>query len=82
MFCKNCGNEIPAGATTCPNCGAAVDSIADNLKNAAEQTINSAEQEVTNAINDVKDAFNNGGQNYVGGPLKTDRSLLMVIDSS
>jgi zinc-ribbon domain len=24
MFCQQCGKELPAGATTCPSCGAAV----------------------------------------------------------
>ena len=79
MFCKNCGSEIPEGSINCPKCGAPANSVADDIMNAANQTINNAEKEVTNAFNDVAGAFNNGNQNYVGGPLKSDRSLLVVI---
>ena len=35
MFCKNCGNQIPDGTATCPNCG---QEVAESI---APQTVES-----------------------------------------
>jgi len=85
MFCKNCGSQLPDGVQSCPSCGTPVDSLANDIRNAAEHTFNSAENEFSNAINDVKDSFNGSNNQYTGGapdsngPLKTDRSLVIYI---
>ena len=91
MFCTTCGSQLPDGTAVCPNCGAALtpgamaNNTINNVAGAAQNVFNQAEQSVGSAINDVSSAFNNGnagggmGMPPAGGPLKTDRSLVMYI---
>lgn len=52
----------------------------NNAAGAAQSALNQAEQTLGNAFNDVRQSFNGqGGMPPAGGPLKTDRSLLMYI---
>ncbi|MBR4831007.1 MAG: DUF4234 domain-containing protein [Butyrivibrio sp.] len=79
MFCTNCGQEIPEGSKVCPNCGKEVESLEQQITDTAKNVFSSAEQEVVGAVNDVKDTFNGNAPFTGGAPLKTDRSLLIVI---
>lgn len=87
MFCSKCGAEIPGDVNRCPSCGAplsaaakmgdAVNNAADKAKNAFDQT----SQSLDSAIEDVRHDFSGQGSAApsAGGPLKTDRSLVVYI---
>ena len=53
MFCKACGTEIPTGASACPNCGKAVETIVAVEEKKTESVASSA-PETTAASAPVK----------------------------
>ncbi|MBO4750472.1 MAG: DUF4234 domain-containing protein [Lachnospiraceae bacterium] len=85
MFCSNCGTEVPEGANNCPNCGAPISTGAkvneamNNAADFAKGAFSSAGESLGAAFADIKNDFNNGGNVPMGGPLKSDRTLLGYI---
>ncbi|MCR5251710.1 MAG: DUF4234 domain-containing protein [Lachnospiraceae bacterium] len=87
MFCEKCGTQVPDGSSVCPNCGAPlstgakVGSAVSAAAGAAQDVFGQAEQSLGSALNNVSQSM--GGPNLqqspTGGPLKTDRSLVMYI---
>ena len=54
MFCKSCGTEIPTGASECPKCGKAVETIMIAEENQTESVATSAPQPAVEAAPAVK----------------------------
>ena len=54
MFCKECGSEIPTGASECPKCGKAVETIMIAEENKTESVATSVPQPATEAAPEKK----------------------------
>lgn len=76
MYCKKCGKEIPDGVRVCPHCGASLDNTAKEVKAKFEKAAGRVGNNFSSELHHVGDTFKGTGGN---GPLRTDRSLLVLI---
>ena len=86
MICPKCGKEILDNSEFCTECGEKInkDSADDTVKSIADganKIFDQAESQLGETINDVAQSLNGGDSNWnnSGGPLPTNRSLVMYI---
>ncbi len=80
MFCGNCGTQVEDGAKFCPNCGAPLVNDQDIKGFSADESMAGGNFSGDNAgYSAGADAGYGAGDGQIFMPLKTDRSLLILV---